>query len=214
MKYNINKELLKIAKQKAQTLADKLSDIRSKTARNFEKKVKAEMTFLDMPNVNLVVSQGTVELTDNGQDRMELLISANLGEEPKPVAKIASGGELSRMMLAIKTVLASSDVIDTLIFDEVDTGASGSAAQKVGLKLQAVSKSRQVLCVTHQAQIAALADSHFLIAKNVKDGRTYTSITLLNYDQRVRELARIIDGVNVTETALAHAEKLMDYKVD
>ena len=207
-------EKCKIAKQKAQTLADKLSDIRSKTARNFEKKVKAEMTFLDMPNVNLVVSQGTVELTDNGQDRMELLISANLGEEPKPVAKIASGGELSRMMLAIKTVLASSDVIDTLIFDEVDTGVSGSAAQKVGLKLKEVSKSRQVLCVTHQAQIAALADSHFLIAKNVKDGRTYTSITLLNYDQRVRELARIIDGVNVTETALAHAEKLMDYKVD
>ena len=207
-------EKCKIAKQKAQTLADKLSDIRSKTARDFEKKVKAEMTFLDMPNVNLVVSQGTVELTDNGQDRMELLISANLGQEPKPVAKIASGGELSRMMLAIKTVLASSDVIDTLIFDEVDTGVSGSAAQKVGLKLKEVSKSRQVLCVTHQAQIAALADSHFLIAKNVKDGRTYTSITLLNYDQRVRELARIIDGVNVTETALAHAEKLMDYKVD
>ena len=118
------------------------------------------------------------------------------------------------MMLAIKTVLASSDIIDTLIFDEVDSGVSGSAAQKVGLKLKEVSKSRQVLCVTHQAQIAALADSHFLIAKNVKDGRTYTSITLLNYDQRVRELARIIDGVNVTETALAHAEKLMDYKVD
>ncbi|MGN1139459.1 MAG: DNA repair protein RecN [Ruminococcus sp.] len=218
LKYDDNRNELinqcRNAKQKAQNLADKLSQVRSKTARSFEKAVKSEMVFLDMPNVNLVVSQGTVELTDNGQDKIELLISANVGEEPKPVAKIASGGELSRMMLAIKTVLASSDVIDTLIFDEVDSGVSGSAAQKVGLKLKEVSKSRQVLCVTHQAQIAALADSHYLIAKNVKEGRTYTSVTLLNYDQRVRELARIIDGVNVTETALAHAEKLMDYKVD
>ena len=218
LKYDDNRNELinecRKAKQKAQNLADELSLVRSKTARSFEKAVKSEMVFLDMPNVNLVVSQGTVELSDNGQDKIELLISANVGEEPKPVAKIASGGELSRMMLAIKTVLASSDIIDTLIFDEVDSGVSGSAAQKVGLKLKEVSKSRQVLCVTHQAQIAALADSHYLIAKNVKDGRTYTSVTLLNYDQRVRELARIIDGVNVTETALAHAEKLMDYKVD
>lgn len=218
LKYDDNRNELinecRKAKQKAQSLADELSLVRSKTARSFEKAVKSEMVFLDMPNVNLVVSQGTVELSDNGQDKIELLISANVGEEPKPVAKIASGGELSRMMLAIKTVLASSDVIDTLIFDEVDSGVSGSAAQKVGLKLKEVSKSRQVLCVTHQAQIAALADSHYLIAKNVKEGRTYTSVTLLNYDQRVRELARIIDGVNVTETALAHAEKLMDYKVD
>lgn len=218
LKYDDNRNELinecRKAKQKAQNLADELSLVRSKTARSFEKAVKSEMVFLDMPNVNLVVSQGTVELSDNGQDKIELLISANVGEEPKPVAKIASGGELSRMMLAIKTVLASSDVIDTLIFDEVDSGVSGSAAQKVGLKLKEVSKSRQVLCVTHQAQIAALADSHYLIAKNVKEGRTYTSVTLLNYDQRVRELARIIDGVNVTETALAHAEKLMDYKVD
>lgn len=218
LKYDDNRNELinecRKAKQKAQSLADELSLVRSKTARSFEKAVKSEMVFLDMPNVNLVVSQGTVELSDNGQDKIELLISANVGEEPKPVAKIASGGELSRMMLAIKTVLASSDIIDTLIFDEVDSGVSGSAAQKVGLKLKEVSKSRQVLCVTHQAQIAALADSHYLIAKNVKEGRTYTSVTLLNYDQRVRELARIIDGVNVTETALAHAEKLMDYKVD
>ncbi len=199
------------AKAETQTLADKLSEIRSTTARNFEKKVKAEMVFLNMPNVELVVSQGTVELGDNGQDDIELLISANPGEEPKPVSKIASGGELSRMMLAIKTVLAESDIIDTLIFDEVDTGVSGSAAQKVGLKLKEVSKSRQVICVTHQPQIAALADRHYLIAKNVQNGRTFTNIKLLDYKERIRELARIIDGVNITETALAHAERLINY---
>lgn len=199
------------AKAETQALADKLSEIRRKTARSFEKKVKAEMVFLNMPNVELVVSQGTVELGDNGQDDIELLISANPGEEPKPVSKIASGGELSRMMLAIKTVLAESDIIDTLIFDEVDTGVSGSAAQKVGLKLKEVSKSRQVICVTHQPQIAALADSHYLIAKNVQNGRTFTNIKLLDYKERIRELARIIDGVNITETALAHAERLINY---
>lgn len=202
------------AQAKAQSLADKLTESRSATARDFESKVKAEMSYLDMPAVELVVSQNRTELKDDGQDDIELLISANPGEAPKPVAKIASGGELSRMMLAIKTVLASTDVIDTLIFDEVDTGVSGSAAQKVGLKLKEVSKSRQVVCVTHQAQIAALADSHFLIKKNVRDGRTYTEINLLNTDGRLSELARILDGVQVTDTALAHAGKLMDYNQD
>lgn len=199
------------AEKEAKSIADKLSSVRRATAREFEKKVKEEMVFLDMPNVEIVVSQLDCGLSENGQDNIEILISANPGEEPKPVSKIASGGELSRMMLAIKTVLASTDLIDTLIFDEVDTGVSGSAAQKVGLKLKEVSKSRQVLCVTHQAQIAALADSHFLISKAVKDSRTYTDIKLLDYDGRLDELARIIGGVDVTDTARAHAEKLMDY---
>ena len=194
--------------------ADRLSNNRREVFAQMAEEIKNSLEFLNMPFVTLALDMEKKDFAPDGQDNIEFLISANKGEMPKPLSKIASGGELSRMMLAIKTVLASSDVIDTLIFDEVDTGVSGSAAQKVGLKLKEVSKSRQVLCVTHQAQIAALADSHFLIAKNVKDGRTYTSITLLNYDQRVRELARIIDGVNVTETALAHAEKLMDYKVD
>ena len=199
------------AEQKAKALSDKLTASRDKASTDFEKRVKDEMTFLNMPNVELIVKREICALKEDGQDIIELLISANPGEAPKPVAKIASGGELSRMMLAIKTVLASADVIDTLIFDEVDTGVSGSAAQKVGLKLKEVSASRQVLCVTHQAQIAALADSHFLIKKNVSDGRTYTEISLLNYDGRLRELARILDGVNVTDTALAHAERLMNY---
>ncbi len=210
---NVNglKESLNACERKAKCLADNLSKVRSNTARDFEKKVKGEMLFLDMPNVEIKVTQNKIELSETGQDNMEILISANPGEMPKPVAKIASGGELSRMMLAIKTVLASSDLIDTLIFDEVDTGVSGSAAQKVGMKLKEVSKSRQVICVTHQAQIAALADSHFLISKKVKENRTYTDIKLLDYDGRLRELARILDGVEVTDTALAHAEKLMDY---
>ena len=199
------------AKKKVQLLADKLTETRLATARDFEKRVKEEMSFLDMPKVELIVSRREKPLSDDGQDDIELLISANPGEEPKPVAKIASGGELSRMMLAIKTVLASTDVIDTLIFDEVDTGVSGSAAQKVGLKLKEVSKSRQVICVTHQAQIAALADSHFLIKKTVSDGRTFTDISLLDHSGRLSELARILDGVNVTDTALAHAERLMEY---
>ncbi len=197
--------------EKAQSLADELTRVREATARDFEKKVKAEMSFLDMPRVELIVSREKCALNRDGQDSIELLISANPGETPKPVAKIASGGELSRMMLAIKTVLANTDMIDTLIFDEVDTGISGSAAQKVGLKLKEVSASRQVICVTHQAQIAALADSHFLISKNIRDDRTYTDIKLLDYEGRTRELARIIDGVEVTDTALAHARKLMNY---
>ena len=137
------------------------------------------------------------------------MISANPGETPRPVAKIASGGELSRMMLAIKTVLAESDEVDTLIFDEVDTGISGSAAEKVGLKLREVSKSCQVLCVTHQAQIAALADTHLLISKQVDNGRTFTAVTPLSHDERVRELARIIGGVNITQAALSHAEDML-----
>ena len=198
------------AHKKALELADRLTDSRLKTSREFERRVKEELRFLDMPAVEIIVSREQTELKEDGRDSIELLISANPGEPPRPVAKIASGGELSRMMLAIKTVLASTDIIDTLIFDEVDTGVSGSAAQKVGLKLKEVSRARQVICVTHQAQIAALADSHYLIKKNVINQRTFTDIKLLNYDGRLRELARILDGVNVTETALAHAEKLME----
>ena len=178
-------------------------------AEDFARKVKEEMQFLNMPNVELVPMFETVELSPKGVDKMELLISANPGEKPRPVAKIASGGELSRMMLAIKTVLASTDTVDTLIFDEVDTGISGSAAEKVGLKLLEVSSSRQVLCVTHQAQIAALADSHYLIEKQFENDRTYTDVTLLDHIGRVNELARIIGGVNITQAALSHAEDML-----
>ena len=197
------------AKAEAFESAGKLSRKRRSAAKTFAEKVREEMRFLNMPNVELIPQFQTTELTNDGIDKVELLISANPGETPRPVAKIASGGELSRMMLAIKTVLAATDDVDTLIFDEVDTGISGSAAEKVGLKLKEVSKDSQVLCVTHQAQIAALADYHYLIDKRVEQGRTFTVVTELDRGARVRELARIIGGVNITQAAISHAEDML-----
>ena len=212
-KYEENREALteecQKSFQKANALAKALSEKRAEVGKRFSAEVKQEMAFLDMPNVELVISQKTCPLNANGCDEIELLISTNPGEAPKPVAKIASGGELSRMMLAIKNVLADKDDIDTLIFDEVDTGISGSASQKVGFKLKEVSASRQVLCVTHQAQIAALADHHFKIAKTVKDGKTYTGVTTLDHEGRRSELARIIGGVEITKATLDYAEELL-----
>lgn len=212
-KYEENREALasecKAAEKKANELAKVLSDKRREIAKRFSQQVREEMTFLDMPNVELVVRQDKCALNSFGCDDIELLISANPGEAPKPVAKIASGGELSRMMLAIKNVLADKDDIDTLIFDEVDTGISGSASQKVGMKLKEVSKSRQVLCVTHQAQIAALADHHFKIMKQVSSGKTYTQVNELDHDGRRDELARIIGGVEITRATLDYAEEML-----
>ena len=171
-----------------------------------------EMRYLDMPNVVMTPSITKCDFTENGCDRLELLISANPGEEPKPLSKIASGGELSRMMLAIKTIIAEKDEIATLIFDEVDTGISGSAASKVGRKLQQLSKTHQVLCITHQAQIAALAEIHLFISKNVSDGRTFTTVRELDFDERKYELSRIIDGNNPSELSLQHAEEMLKAK--
>lgn len=197
--------LLDEAKKKAQII----SDIRMKTAAVFVKDVEKEMAYLEMPHVKLVVDRKECELNKRGFDEIEFLFSVNPGEEPKPVSKIASGGELSRMMLAIKTVLSKNDFIQTLIFDEIDTGISGSSAEKVGLKLKQISKDKQVMCVTHQAQIAALADTHFLISKDIDNDRTYTSVKELDFDGRVKEVARIIDGVSVTNTAIEHAKQLI-----
>lgn len=213
LSYDKNRDQLeadyKEAENNALVAAQKLSEIRKKTAKVFSERVREEMSFLNMPNVQIVTQFENTDFYEKGTDKVEFLISANPGEPPRPVAKIASGGELSRMMLAIKTVLASTEDIDTLIFDEVDTGISGSAAQKVGLKLKEVSKSSQVLCVTHQAQLAALADAHYLISKQVEDGRTFTQVKLLDFDGRKHELARIIGGVNITDAALAHAESML-----
>lgn len=197
------------AREEMLKAAEELGQMRRAAAKTFAEKVKTEMSFLDMPNVELVPSFEKVEPWAKGTDKVELLISANPGEAPKPVAKIASGGELSRMMLAIKTVLAENDTVGTLIFDEIDTGISGSAAEKVGLKLKEAAKTSQVLCVTHQAQIAALADSHYLIKKSFEQGRTYTEVLELDRGGRISELARIIGGVNVTEAALSHAESML-----
>lgn len=213
LSYDKNRDQLeadyKEAGNNALVAAQKLSEIRKKTAKVFSERVREEMSFLNMPNVQIVTQFENTDFYEKGTDKIEFLISANPGEPPRPVAKIASGGELSRMMLAIKTVLASTDDIDTLIFDEVDTGISGSAAQKVGMKLKEVSKSSQVLCVTHQAQLAALADAHYLISKQVEDGRTFTQVKLLDFDGRKHELARIIGGVSITDAALAHAESML-----
>ena len=147
----------------------------------------------------------------NGMDHVEYLISVNPGEEPKPLAKVASGGELSRIMLAIKTVLADQDEIDTLIFDEIDTGISGRTAQMVANKLDQIARKRQVICITHLPQIAAMAKKHFGIIKSIRDNKTVTNITELDYDGSVMELARMLGGDSVTDTAVSNARELKRY---
>ena len=190
--------------------AKNLSEFRRSAAERFVSQVTKELEFLNMPNVKLVVSQVSGKLTVNGLDTIEFLISANLGEEPKPIAKIASGGELSRIMLALKNVTAEKDSIDTLIFDEIDTGVSGRAAQKIGLKLKEIGKIRQVICVTHLSQIAVMADNHLLIEKNDIDGRTVTTVKPLDTEGRKLEIARIMGGDNIDELMLENAENLLN----
>lgn len=204
------KEEQKKLKQKVVALAEKLTEKRTVTAEDFAKKVEAELKFLDMPNVQFSVDIRSINLTENGADELEFLISPNLGETKKPLAKIASGGELSRVMLAIKNVLSDKDEIDTLIFDEIDAGVSGRAATKLGKKLSEVSKGRQVICVTHLAQIAAQADHHFEISKASHDGKTYTSVVPLDFEGRKHELARIIGSGEITQTQLNMAEELLN----
>ena len=192
------------------SLAEKLTTRRIETGKDFSAKVMDELQFLDMPNVVFEVDRKEINISENGADAIEFLISPNLGENPKPLAKIASGGELSRIMLAIKNVLSDKDNIDTLIFDEIDTGVSGRAASKLGKKLYEVSNGRQVICVTHLAQIAAQADYHFEISKSSRDGKTYTTVTPLDREGRKNELARIIGGGDtVTQTQLNMAEEML-----
>lgn len=216
LQFDINKERLesefKKAKAELTEIAEKLTRERTQAANDFSKAVMEEMRYLDMPNVVMIPDITATDFTENGCDRLELLISANPGEEPKSLSKIASGGELSRIMLAIKTIIAEKDEIATLIFDEIDTGISGSAASKVGRKLQQLSGSHQVLCITHQAQIAALADVHLFINKNVEEGRTYTKVRKLDFEERKYELSRIIDGNNPSELSLQHAEEMLKSK--
>ena len=190
--------------------AKELSEVRAKVSEEFRSAVEKEMAFLHMPNVRLEVQREESEMNSRGIDRLEFLISTNPGEEPKPVSRIASGGELSRMMLAIKTVLSRADFVQTLIFDEIDTGISGSAADRVGRKLSQLSKDRQVLCVTHQAQIAAFADNHLFISKEVHDDRTFTHVSPLDDEGRVEELARIVGGEQITDVTRGHARELLD----
>lgn len=190
-------------------LAEELSASRKRIAEEFEKQVKAELEFLDMPKLQFKVDFQKGNLSSNGFDKIEFLISTNPGEPPKPLAKIASGGELSRIMLAIKNILSYNDTIGTLIFDEIDVGVSGRASQKIGLKLKAVSKNTQVICVTHSAQIASNANEHFLIEKDITSDKTYTKVTPLDFEARKRELARIMGGLEITDTLLKSAEELL-----
>lgn len=198
-----------VLEAKAKSLADELTKARLEAAERLCQKVQGELVQLDMPSVTLAFSHRERALGPMGQDDLELLISTNPGEPPKPLAKIASGGEISRVMLAIKNVMANEDEVDTLIFDEVDTGVSGRAAQKIGRKLMQVAEHRQVICVTHLAQVAAYGDRHLLIQKKVEGDRTYTNVLPLTQQQRVEELARIIGGENITEISLQNAREML-----
>ena len=203
------KKKLKKAEKEAWDAAMELRKNRQEVAEKLSARILTELAQLDMPKVQFACQFMELELTNNGADAVAFYMSANIGEALKPMSKVASGGELARIMLAMKNVLAEQDKVDTLIFDEVDTGVSGRAAQKVAEKLKAVARAKQVLCVTHLPQIAAMGDTHMLIAKGERDGRTYTTVTPLDLEGRKRELARIIGGANITEITLKSAEEML-----
>ena len=206
----LNKKLLK-AEKEAWDGAYALRDNRIASAQKLSARILTELAQLDMPRVQFSCEFTELELMANGADAVAFYMSANAGEALKPLSKVASGGELARIMLATKNVLAEKDQVATLIFDEVDTGVSGRAAQRVAEKLKSVAKHKQVLCVTHLPQLAALADTHLLIAKAERDGRTYTTVTPLDMEGRMRELARIIGGANITETTLKSAAEMLKF---
>lgn len=205
----LNKKLTAL-KDETEKRAAALTEKRRHAATVFEKAVMDELQYLDMPNVQFSVHFEKTDYSDNGCDALEFYIATNIGEPQKPLAKIASGGELSRIMLSIKNVLADKDQVDTLIFDEVDTGISGAAARKVGKKLKQVSCGRQIICVTHLAQVAAFADNHLLISKSSDNGKTFTSVQSLNREGRIKELSRIMGGT-MTEALKKSAEELLDF---
>ena len=197
------------AKNEAVKAANALRENRKQAAITLSEKILSELSQLDMPKVQFQCAFTEIELSANGADQVAFYMSANAGEALKPMSKVASGGELARIMLAMKNVLAEQDRVQTLIFDEVDTGVSGRAAQKVAQKLRSVAKTKQVLCVTHLPQLAAMGDTHLLIAKQERGGRTYTTVTPLDMEGRKRELARIIGGASITDTNLKSAEEML-----
>ena len=208
---------LKNETKKMEESAKELSKARLAAARELEQKIMQELSELDMQKVRFSVSvqqhedsPGNILYDPTGFDRVEFLISSNPGEALKPLSKIASGGEMSRIMLAIKSILADTDVVETLIFDEIDTGVSGRAAQKIAEKISALSHARQILCITHLAQIASMADAHYRIEKHIENEKTATTVTELEETDRVDELARIIGGVRVTELTIENAKEMLD----
>lgn len=200
---------LSCIQKRARECALQLRENRQKAALVLQTRIETELSQLDMPNVSFRVEFEETDLSPNGIDFVRFLMSANTGESLKPLSKVASGGELARIMLAMKNVLAEKDSVQTLIFDEVDAGVSGRAAQKVAQKLLRVSEGKQVFCVTHLPQIAAAADTHLLIAKSVRQGRTFTSVTKLDRQGRVEELSRIIGGSQITENTRKSAEEMI-----
>ena len=191
-------------------LGERLFLMRKKAGEEIAQAIQKELSELDMEKaVFKVFAEHTENFFANGMDNVEFLISANPGEPPKPLTKVASGGELSRTMLAIKTVLAKTQSADTLIFDEIDTGVSGKAAQKIAAKLWRLARNNQVICISHQPQLAAFADNHYYIEKEVSKDAARTIVRILGDEERKAEVARIIDGADITDTALTHAAEMI-----
>jgi DNA repair protein RecN (Recombination protein N) len=216
LKNELAEEMKKLA-----TLANILTEKRKKSTKTLERKIMDELKFLEMSKVTFEVkieknveSDGGVRYASRGGDIIEFLIATNPGEPTKPLERIASGGELSRIMLAIKSVFARKDGIDTLIFDEIDSGISGRTAEKVGIKLKSIAKEIQVVCVTHSAQISSFADAHYLIEKHEIDGRSVTNIKELNKDERIKEIARIMGGITITETVMNTAAEMVNRNIN
>ena len=210
----------RVAYNEACLLAEKIHNIRAVAVPVLEAGVRETLEFLDMPKVVFFVSikenvKGEERLlTKDGYDTVEFYISANRGAEPQPLSKIASGGELSRIMLALKSVIADKDGVPTVIYDEIDAGVSGKTARKIGIKMLELSGSAQLFCVTHSAQIASLGDTHFLISKDDVDGATETSVRALDREGRISELSRILGGISVTDAQRAAAIDMLDEKED
>jgi DNA repair protein RecN (Recombination protein N) len=206
----IEKEI-SVAEKDALEKAQAVNQTRCAAAKEMEKQIKDILSGLDMPSVTFVTRFDEVPLCSQGNSIPKFLISANSGEEPRPVAKIASGGELARIMLAVKSVLAKAENIGTMIFDEVDTGISGATSSRIGLRLKELSKGeKQVICVTHSAQIAALARNHMLISKTVSFGRTENHVKKLSRDGRIKEIARIMGGIEANDSILEAAEAMLE----
>lgn len=208
---NLNKLLKRIEEKEAEAtaLAEKISQKRKKTSEILEKKVEEEINKLNIKDAKFKIEIKEKELSFDGIDKIEFLIAPNLGQDLMPMAKVASGGEMSRIMLGFKSIIAEKDNIPTLVFDEIDTGISGKTAQIVGNKIKEVSKDRQVIVISHLPQIVALADTHFAIKKDVVNNSTISTIDKLNYDERVNEVARLIGGMNVSEIAIETAKEMI-----
>ncbi|TQQ84704.1 DNA repair protein RecN [Peptacetobacter hominis] len=198
-------EIESVLEKKAEALTEK----RKTAAENLENELIKELNSLDMKNVTMKTVFERKQYSNDGADNVEFMISFNLGEELKPISKVASGGEISRFMLAFKSIIADADDIETLVFDEIDTGISGIAAQNVGEKLSDIADKKQIICITHLPQIAANADSHYLIEKRNDEQRTYTTIEKLDEPDRINEIARLISGKNITDTTIIHAREII-----